>query len=136
MNTFLRRAAVLSVVAAALILLILKGSGPATVARQQTPQDQKQEKIKRLKFQTFRGEAAALRANQLGAKSKAVKRAMKDAEKRGKHPAFAQGAVILGTDPDNVASPVTAKRTSRRQVISGHPSLLRCPRTFGVTATR
>ena len=109
MNTFLRRAAVLSVVAAALILLILKGSGPATVARQQTPQDQKQEKIKRLKFQTFRGEAAALRANQLRAKSKAVKRAMNDAEKRGKHPAFAQGAVILGTDPDNAASPGTAK---------------------------
>ena len=79
MNTFLRRAAVLSMVTAALVVLVLKGSGPATVAGQQTPQDQKREKIQRLKFQTFRGEAAALRANH---------------------------------------------------------SLLQCPRTFGVTATR
>ncbi len=69
MNTFLRRAAVLSVVTAALLVLVLKGSGPAMVAGQQTPQDQKQEKIKRLKSQTFRGEAAALRANQLRAES-------------------------------------------------------------------
>src|SRR5205807_3643135 len=73
MNTFLRRAAVLSMVTAALVVLVLKGSGPATVAGQQTPQDQKREKIQRLKFQTFRGEAAAFRANQLRVKSKAVK---------------------------------------------------------------
>lgn len=52
----------------------------------------------RFKTQTFLGEAAVLRAQQLRKDHKGVARAMADATKRGLRAAFEQGSVVLGTD--------------------------------------
>src|SRR5438270_276758 len=100
MKKFTRTAATLSLFAAICAIAIVTGMRPTAVAtapRQQ--KDDKREKLQRLKIQTFRGEAAALRAKELRKSTKGIARAMKDAEKRGLRPAFEQGTVIIATDP-------------------------------------
>jgi hypothetical protein len=80
-------------------------------ASQQDQKENLQEKLQRLKIQSFHGEAASLRAKQLRKLHKGVDRAMKDAEKRGLRPAFEQGNVILATDPAKTTNVSSVSRT-------------------------
>lgn len=87
------------VVVAICVVIMIVGSSPPAVATQQQQNDKQNEKLQRLRIQTFNGEAVSLRAKQLRKQNKGIERAMKDAEKRGLRQAFDQGRVILATDP-------------------------------------
>ena len=123
MKKFTRTAATLSLFAAICAIAIVTGMRPTAVAtapRQQ--KDDKREKLQRLKIQTFRGEAAALRADRI--KLENVRRGqfeglsaevLKDESKRpdlggpSLHPTA--GAVIVGARKVLIAYNINLRST-------------------------
>ena len=106
-----------AVLLAVSVVVIWHGTkSDALATRPQQQDDAKTERLRRLKIEKFQGEAVSMRAKQLRKLHKSVARAMKDAEKAGLRPAFDQGVVMLGTDPDN---PTTTSGLKTNRALAG-----------------